>query len=65
MFPATYTVVAQESIKVPAGTFDAWRISIHDKVNPPAAAWIAPGTGVVKFQHSSGRIDELVAIETH
>lgn len=62
LFPETYTVVAQESVTVPAGTFDAWRISIQDKVNPPAAVWIAPGTGVVKFQHSSGRIDELVAI---
>ncbi len=63
LFPATYTVVARESVTVPAGTFDAWRVSIQDKVNQPAAVWIAPGTGVIKFQHSSGRVDELVAIE--
>lgn len=63
MFPATYAVVARESVTVPAGTFDAWRISIESKVNPPAAVWLAPGTGIIKFQHPSGRIDELVAIE--
>lgn len=62
MFPATYTAVAQEKVEVPAGTFDTWRISIEDKVNKPAAVWIAPGTGVVRFQHPSGRIDELVSI---
>jgi hypothetical protein len=60
---ATYTVGAREKVVVKAGTFDAWKITVVDKANPSGAFWLAPGTGIVKIQQPSGRIDELVTIE--
>lgn len=60
LFPCKYTVVGKEKVKVPAGTFDAWRIKLKDTVNPEGAVWIAPGTGIVKIQIPGGRIDVLV-----
>lgn len=62
MFSSSYTVTRKESVTVPAGKYDAWRISVKDKMNPEGAAWIAPGAGVVKIQLPTGRIDELVTI---
>jgi hypothetical protein len=63
LFPTKYLVVGPEKITVPAGSFDAWKVSITDSANPEGAAWIAPGTGIVKIQLPSGRIDELVSIQ--
>lgn len=63
MFSATYTVTGKQSVSVPAGKFEAWKVVVKDKMNPEGAAWIAPGAGIVKIQISTGRIDELVAIE--
>ena len=60
LFPCKYTVVGKEKVKVPAGTFDAWRIKLKDNVNPEGAVWIAPGTGIVKIQIPGGRVDVLV-----
>lgn len=59
MFPTTYTVGAREKV----GKYDAWKIAITDKVNPAGAFWLAIGTGIVKIQQPSGRVDELVKIE--
>jgi hypothetical protein len=63
LFPCTYTVVKKESVKVPAGKFDAWYVTLKDPANPEAAVWIAPETGIVKIKLPSGRIDELVSIQ--
>lgn len=62
LFVATYAVIGQEHIEVPAGQFDAWHVRIDDTANPEGAVWIVPGTGIVRVQHPSGRIDELVAV---
>ena len=51
-------------VTVPAGKFEAWRVAVKDKMNPEGAAWIASGTGIVKIKLPTGRVDELVAIET-
>jgi hypothetical protein len=61
--PTTYTVGARETVKVPAGRYSAWKITISDKVNPSGAVWIAPGVGIVKIRLPSGRVDELAKIE--
>jgi hypothetical protein len=50
-------------VTVKAGTFDAWKIAITDKANPPGAFWLAPGTGIIKIQQPTGHIDELVKVE--
>jgi hypothetical protein len=63
MFSATYTVVAKEKVTVPAGKYDAWKVTVKDKLNPEGAAWLAPGAGIVKVQIPTGRIDELVSLE--
>lgn len=60
LFSCKYTVVGKEKVKVPAGTFDTWRIKLKDNVNPEGAVWIAPGTGIVKIQIPGGRVDVLV-----
>lgn len=63
MIPTNYKVISRGKLKVKAGTFDAWKIEISDKPNGKGAVWFAPGTGVVKIQLPTGRIDELVKIE--
>ncbi len=63
VFPCVYTVVDREKVTVPVGSFDTWKVLLKDTVNPAGAVWIAPGTGIVKIQLPSGRIDELVSIQ--
>ncbi|NUP08063.1 MAG: hypothetical protein HOW73_18610 [Polyangiaceae bacterium] len=63
LFVTKYTIAKKESVTVPAGKFEAWKVTIQDKVNPEGAAWLAPGTGLVKIQLPSGRVDELVSVE--
>ncbi len=46
-----YTIVTNESVSVPAGTFNAIRIDISDTNVPPflsSSSWITPGLGLVK-----------------
>ncbi|MDQ3365070.1 MAG: hypothetical protein M3680_06555 [Myxococcota bacterium] len=59
----TYKVGARKPLKVPAGTFRAWKITVTDPHNKPGAVWIAPEVGIVKIQLPTGRVDELVKIE--
>jgi hypothetical protein len=51
-----------ETVTVPAGKFQAWRIDTNltafvgdEKVSFPAWRWLAPGVGVVKEQYFVGR----------
>jgi len=60
--PTTYTVGKQAKIKVPAGTYNAWKVEITDTMNSPGAVWIAPGVGVVQIQLPGGRIDQLTKL---
>lgn len=62
MFATTYTVGSREKITTKAGTFDAWKIAITDKVNPAGAVWYAPTVGIVKIKLPTGRVDELVKV---
>jgi hypothetical protein len=62
LIPTTYTVVAREQLKVPAGTYDTWKIAITDPNNPTGAVWLAPGVGIVQIQLPSGRIDKLAKV---
>lgn len=61
--PTTYKVGARETVKVPAGTYKAWKITITDPANPAGAVWIAPGVGIVQIKLPSGRVDKLSKIE--
>ena len=63
MFSAIYTVTRKEKVTVPAGKFDAWRITVKDKLNPEGIGWVASGPGLVKIQLPTGRVDELVSID--
>lgn len=62
MIPTTYTIGARETIKVPAGSYSAWKITITDPANPAGAVWIAPEVGIVQIKLPSGRIDKLAKI---
>lgn len=55
-------VTGPETVTVPAGKFQAWRIDTNltalvgdEKVRFPAWRWLAPGVGVVKEQYFVGR----------
>jgi len=63
MIPTTYKVLSHAPLKTKAGTFDAWKIEISDTPNGKGYVWLAPGTGIVKIQLPTGRVDELVKIE--
>ena len=62
MIATTYTVGARERVKVPAGSYDAWKITLTDSAKQTGAVWIAPGIGLVRIQLPTGRIDELTKI---
>jgi hypothetical protein len=53
------TVVGPASVTVAAGTFDALQIETKNHDNEVGKVWLVKGIGVVKWERSSGRIDEL------
>jgi len=63
----TYTVVGTEDVTVPLGAFkDCMKIKINEDwetAHYEGYAWLAKGVGVVKWQRSTGRVDELVSIK--
>jgi len=63
LIPTTYTIGARETVKVPAGTYSAWKIRITDTANPAGAVWLAPDVGIIQIKLPSGRIDKLSKIE--
>jgi hypothetical protein len=63
----TYTVVGQEDVTVLAGTYKGCMKIKIDEVWPDKKyegyAWLAKDVGLVKWQRSTGRIDELVSVK--
>ncbi|CAN5433950.1 hypothetical protein BH09MYX1_BH09MYX1_54290 [soil metagenome] len=53
------TVVGPTKIEVPAGTFDAILVETRNHDNEVGKVWLAKGVGVVKWERTSGRVDQL------
>jgi hypothetical protein len=62
----TYTVMDRETLTVPAGTFETWRIVVEGGPNRVSGTvWLASGVGIVQAQIPSNerRIAKLVSIQ--
>lgn len=57
-------VVAREEVTVPFGCFDAWRLELTETPasgrEAVSSVWLAPGVGLVRWERSTGRVDELL-----
>lgn len=64
----TFDVLGQETIQVPAGCFEAWRIRAIGSDRPghsmEATTWFAPGTGFVKSHVIHAAAFGLLKVET-
>jgi len=59
MLCAEATLVARESVTVPAGSFDAWKLEYHPRLGMHrdqglVSLWYSPGTGLVKLRVDRG-----------
>lgn len=55
------TVVARETIEVPAGRFDAFKVTFRSL--DTHTLWLAPSVGIVRVEWPSGRVDVLAGRE--
>ncbi len=57
-------VVTFETVTVPMGSFQAWRLEVVERPASGRVAkhsvWLAPGVGLVRWERSTGRVDELL-----
>lgn len=53
------TVIGPTKIEVAAGTFEALQLETKNRDNETGKVWLAKGVGVVKWERSTGRVDEL------
>jgi hypothetical protein len=54
-YEQTYTVEARESLTVPAGTFQTYRILITNNLGQVDRYWISPETGILTIKRSQTR----------
>jgi hypothetical protein len=54
-FEVSYKIEAQESLTVPAGTFQTYRILITDNLGQVDRYWISPETGILTIKRSQTR----------
>lgn len=61
----TYEVKGFEAVTVPAGRYEnvAKVETTEQSDGGRSTVWLAPWVGVVRWERTSGRIDELVGVE--
>ncbi len=60
----TYAVVGSESVTVPAGTFEAYRVEITASEGPPVTMWVSRGVGagrVLKYAPAGAPVEIQLA----